>query len=176
MNIRVTGTNLKVTEGINLYLEKKLARLGKFFDENTAVNVTMYVEKERQAVEIKIINGKEAYIATEKEKDLYASIDKSIDTIEGQIRKTKAKREKEMKSGTIRNNVDISFKVKMVERPELIKEEIYEIKPITVEDAMLKLEEKHKNMFLTFINLDTGKVNVIYRTKEGNYGLVVPEG
>ena len=59
---------------------------------------------------------------------------------------------------------------------EVIKNLYYEIKPISVDDAKMKLQEKKGNLFYTFVNVDTGKVNVIYKLKDSeNYGIVEPE-
>ncbi len=106
-------------------------------------------------------------------KDLYASIDKNIDILEGQIRKTKTKRERLNKEATIRASQE---EEQTEPENEIIKELYYEIKPMTPEDAKLKLQENKGNTFLTFVNLENGKVNVIYKLKDNkNYGLIEPE-
>ena len=114
--------------------------------------------------------------AVTETKDLYASIDKDIDILEGQIRKIKTKKEKMNKEESIRLKESASIEGTAVVENEVIKTLYYDIKPISVEDAKLKLEEKVGNIFLTFINIDTGKVNVIFKLKDSdNYGLVEPE-
>lgn len=117
-----------------------------------------------------------SFKAVTEDKDLYASIDKDIDILEGQIRKAKAKREKMQKDSSIKQ-MNISGVAE--ERPledEVIKSIYYELKPISVEDAKLKLQERSGNIFYTFVNVDTGKVNVIFKLKDSkNYGLVEPE-
>ena len=119
-------------------------------------------------------NG-EKYRAVTEDKDLYASIDKDIDILEGQIRKMKTKKEKMMRDGSLKMMETIDDKVSEISN-EIIKTSYYEIKPITPEDAVLKLQEKPTHNFLTFINVDTGKVNVVHKLKDGmNYGLVEPE-
>ena len=118
-------------------------------------------------------NG-DMYRAVTEDKDLYASIDKDIDILEGQIRKAKTKKERMLKDSTL--------KVLEVEQPrnevrdEILKVEYYDIKPMTPEDAKLKLQERPTQMFLTFVNVETGKVNVIHKLKDGkNYGIIEPE-
>ena len=116
-----------------------------------------------------------SYKAVTEDKDLYASIDKDIDILEGQIRKSKARREKMQKDSSIKQMNIIGIDE---EKPddEVIKSLYYEIKPISVEDAKLKLSERKGNIFFTFVNIDTGKVNVIFKLKDSNnYGLVEPE-
>ena len=106
---------------------------------------------------------------------MYASIDKDIDILEGQIRKAKTKKEKMMREGTIRNMEVEKDHVAEISN-EIVKTSYYEIKPMQPEDAILKLQEKPTHNFLTFINVETGKVNVIHKLKDGkNYGLIEPE-
>ena len=106
---------------------------------------------------------------------MYASIDKDIDILEGQIRKSKTKKEKMLREGSIKN-MEVSDDKSSEITNEIIKTSYYEIKPMLPEDAVLKLQEKPSHNFLTFINVETGKVNVIHKLKDGkNYGLVEPE-
>lgn len=115
------------------------------------------------------------YRAVTEDKDLYASIDKDIDILEGQIRKMKTKKEKMMREGSLKTMEVSDDKIAEISN-EIIKTSYYEIKPITPEDAVLELKEKPTHNFLTFINVETGKVNVIHKLKDGkNYGLVEPE-
>ena len=119
-------------------------------------------------------NG-EKYRAVTEDKDMYASIDKDIDILEGQIRKAKTKREKIMKEASLKNMETVMDPVAEI-TDEIVKTSYYEIKPMLPEDAVLKLKEKPSHNFLIFINVETGKVNVIHKLKDGkNYGLVEPE-
>ena len=174
MKIKITGKELKITEAINDYVEKKLDRVDKYFEDAEA-DVTLKTEKNEQIAEICVIANGEKYRAVTENKDMYASIDKDIDILEGQIRKAKTKKEKMMKEASIKNIDSASDKIAEI-KDEIIKTSYYEIKPITPEDAVLKLQEKPTHNFLTFINVETGKVNVIHKLKDGkNYGLIEPE-
>ena len=173
MQIKITGKELKVTEAINDYVERKMERISKYFEDAEA-DVVIRVEKNVQIAEIKVSANGEVFRAVTEDKDLYASIDKDIDILEGQIRKAKTKKERMLKDSTL--------KVLEVEAPvqevadEILKTAYYEIKPMTPEDAKLKLQERPTQMFLTFVNVETGKVNVIHKLKDGkNYGLIEPE-
>ena len=173
MQIKITGKELKVTDAINDYVEKKMERISKYFEDAEA-DVVIRVEKTTQIAEIKVSANGEMFRAVTEDKDLYASIDKDIDILEGQIRKSKTKKERMLKDSTI--------KVLEVETPvqevtdEILKTEYYEIKPVTPEDAKLMLQEKPSQMFLTFVNVETGKTNVIHKLNDGkNYGLIEPE-
>lgn len=174
MNIRITGKELKATDAIKDYIEKKISKLEKYFGENTDVTVTIRTERNMQIAEMQIVYESVVYRAESKENDLYASIDKDIDIIEGQLRKVKAKTQKRERGESVR----FSFEDKQIDtiENEIIKVQQYEIKPISAEDAKLKLQEDPRNQFLAYVDIETGKVNVIFKTKDGkNYGIVEPE-
>ena len=174
MKIKITGKELKITEALNDYVEKKLDRIDKYF-ENAEADVTLRTEKNEQIAEICVLANGERFRAEDEDKDLYASIDKDIDILEGQIRKSKTKKEKMMKDGSIRN-MEVQNDAITEIANEIIKTSYYEIKPMTPEDAVLKLQERPSHNFYTFINIETGKVNVIHKLKDGkNYGLIEPE-
>lgn len=174
MKIKITGKELKITDAINDYVERKLDRIAKYFEDASA-EVTLRTEKNEQIAEIYVAANGEKYIAVTEDKDMYASIDKDIDILEGQIRKAKTKREKMMKEASIKT-MEIAQDQELEIKNEIIKTSYYEIKPMLPEDAVLKLQEKPSHNFLAFINVETGKVNVIHKLKDGkNYGLVEPE-
>ena len=174
MKIKITGKELKITEAINDYVEKKLDRIDKYFEDAEA-EVTLRTEKNEQIAEIYVIANGEKYRAVTEDKDMYASIDKDIDILEGQIRKAKTKKEKMMKEASIKT-MEVANENKNEINDEIIKTSYYEIKPMTPEDAVLKLKEKPTHNFLVFVNVETGKVNAVHKLKDGkNYGLVEPE-
>ncbi len=174
MKIKITGKELKITEAINDYVEKKLDRIDKYFEDAQA-DVTLKTEKNEQIAEIYVTANGEKYRAVTEDKDMYASIDKDIDILEGQIRKAKTKKEKMMKEASIKTMEVKNDNIAQLQ-DEIVKISYYEIKPMLPEDAVLKLKEQPSHNFLTFINVETGKVNVIHRLKDGkNYGLVEPE-
>ena len=173
MQIKITGKELKVTEAINDYVERKMERIAKYFEDAEA-DVVIRVEKTAQIAEMKVSANGEVFRAVTEDKDLYASIDKDIDILEGQIRKAKTKKEKMMKASRLKV-LDVEEKVHEVS-DEILKTEYYEIKPMTPEDAKLKLQERPSQVFFTFVNVEIGKVNVIHKLKDGkNYGLIEPE-
>jgi len=148
-------------------------RVAKYFEDAEA-DVVLKVEKTAQIAEIRVSANGEIFRAVTEDKDLYASIDKDIDILEGQIRKFKTKKEKMMKDASLKN-FGIEEKTHEV-TDEILKTEFYEIKPMTPEDAKLKLQEKPSQMFFTFVNVETNKVNVIHKLKDGkNFGLIEPE-
>lgn len=175
INLIITDKELKATEAIKDYIEKKMPRLDRYLgEEEVDVNVKIKGEKNLQIAEVYFQAKGTNFKAVTEGKDLYASIDKNIDILEGQFRKLKTKKEKEQKDATIKvaNEIETENKI----QNEIIKVKTYDIKPISIEDASLILGEKPNNQFLTFINIETGKVNVIYRLNDNsNFGIVEPE-
>ena len=176
MNITITGKEVKATDAIKDYVEKKMERVEKYFDGDIDVSVTIKTEGAEQIAEMAVKVKQDSYRAVTAHKDMYASIDKDIDILEGQIRKMKTKKDKQNMTESIRGKEELRQEEEKEIEGEILKTLYYDIKPLTPEDAKLKLEEKPQDRFLTFINVETGKVNVIYRMKDNkNYGLVEPE-
>ena len=176
MNIKITGKDLKATDAIKSYVEKKVERLVKYFGEDFDVTATIKCEKNEQIAEMLVLVQTDTYKAVTAHKDLYAAIDKDIDILEGQIRKTKTKRDKMNKEDSIKQKELLNSESTKEIENEVIKTLYYEAKPMSIEDAILKLQEKPQDIFYTFINIDTNKVNVIFKLKNSkNYGIVEPE-
>lgn len=178
MNITITGKDLQATDAIKDYVAKKVERIEKYFADdldNMEVNVTIKLEKTAQVAEMYLSIRSDVYKAVTEDRDLYASIDKDIDILEGQIRKVKTKKEKMQKDSSIKQ-MNLSGVEESKVEDEIVKSISYDLKPISVEDAKIKLTERKGNIFFTFVNVDTGKVNVIFKLKDSNnYGLVEPE-
>lgn len=176
MNIKIVGKDLKATEAIKDYTGKKLERIEKYFEGDIEVLVTIKVEKNVQIAEMHVTVKGDTYRAVTEHADLYASIDKDIDILEGQIRKAKTKKERLNKEDSLKQRIMESTASQTAKiEDEILKISYYDIKPMTPEDAKLKLQER-KDRFMPFVNIETGKVNVIFKLKdELNYGLLEPE-
>ena len=177
MDIKIVGKELKATDAIKEYISKKSEKLAKYFGDEFSVVVTIKSEGGMQVAQTELKTSTERFRAETAHKDLYASIDKNIDILDGQIRKMKTKKDQQNMTESIRGkevlkNLENNNEV----TGEILKTIYYDIKPLSLEDAKLKLEEKPQDRFLTFINVETGKVNVIYHLKDNkNFGLVEPE-
>ena len=176
MNIKITGRELKATEAIKNYIGTKAERLQKYFDtEDIDLFVTIKKEGEDQVAEMQVSVNGESFRAVTASQDLYASIDKDIDILEGQIRKMKTKKDKQNMTESIRLKETNREEEHEIE-DEIVKTMYYSIKPMGAEDAKLLLSDQPQNRFLTVVNSETGKVNVIYKLKDNkNYGLIEPE-
>lgn len=175
MNLNVTGKDYELTDAIKNYIEQKVGKLAKYWGDDFDVSATLKREGNNQVAEIRTTVNGVLYKAVVASQDLYASIDKDIEVLEGQIRKNKTKNDKQNMTDSIRlqnaNQVE-----DVQEEGEILKTILYSIKPLTEEDAKLILEGDKKNKFLPFINSETNKVNVIYKLKDGkNFGILEPE-
>jgi len=175
MNLNITGKDLELTDSIKNYISDKTSKLSKYFGEEYDVSATVRIEGNKQVAEIRVSAGSELYKAVTASQDLYASVDKDIEILEGQIRKNKTKKDKQNMTESIR------FKEQQTEEDldedsEIVKTIFYSIKPLTEEDAKLLLEADPKNKFMPFIDAGSNKVKVIYKLKDGkNFGLLEPE-
>lgn len=172
MEIKVTGRELKPTEAIIEYVEKRAERLEKYFDGGVNVEVSLKEEGMNKISAFTVEVGKKTYRAISENQDLYASIDKNIDILERQIRKAKEIGARDLRTEMPMPEEDDEFEVEN----EIIKYQTYEAKPMDPEDAKMMLQEQKNNVFLTFIDINTNKTCVIFRLKDKkNFGLVVPE-
>lgn len=175
MNLNITGKDFELTDSIKNYIDEKISKLSKYIGDDFDATATLKIEGNEQVAEVRITFAGEVIKAVTASKDLYSSVDKDIDILEGQIRKIKTKKDRQNMTDTIRFQNSQDLDDADIEG-EIIKTIYYSIKPLTPEDAKLLLEEDVKNKFLPFINVDTNKVNVIYKLKDGkNFGILEPE-
>ena len=175
MNLNITGKDFELTDSIKSYITEKVGKLEKYFGSDFDAVATLKIEGNNQVAEIRVNIASETFKAATASKDLYASVDKDIEILEGQIRKSKTKKDKQNMVETIRMNNQVNSE-NAEEDGEIIKTIYYSIKPLTAEDAKLVIEGDAKNKFLPFINVETNQVNVIYKLKDGkNFGILEPE-
>ena len=174
MNITILGKDVTATEAIKDYVNKKMDRIEKYFGENFDVSLTLRTERNEQIAEMTVKTPADTYRAVTAHNDIYASIDKDLDIIEGQVRKMKTKKDRANKEDSIKNLPVDTHEVET--EGEIIKTLYYDLKPMTPEDAVLKLQEKPADRFITFINSETSKVNVLFKLKDNkNFGIVEPD-
>lgn len=175
MNYIISGKNIDVTPGLKQTIEKKLGKLERYFTPETDIVVTLSVEKERQKIEV-TIPVKGTIIRSEQESnDMYVSIDLVEEVIERQLRKYKTKL-------IAKHQEDVPFSTGFFEEeddtPEeevkIIRTKRFGIKPMYPEDACIQMELLGHNFFV-FCNAETDEVNVVYRRKNGSFGLIEPE-
>ena len=175
MQTSVTFKNLDPSETLKSYVGEKLDRFDKFLDNPAEANVVLSVEKFRHIAEINIIGDRLNIIGKEETNDMYSAIDMVLDKLEKQIKKNKQKTRE--RRGGIKSGLE-----RMAQGPENPIEEAgdrqimvqsIEYKPMDVDEAVMQMELVNNN-FLVFTNSRTDRVNVIYRRKDGHYGLIEP--
>lgn len=175
MQVIVNGRHIDVTDALRNYAESKVKKIEKYLPDTTEAVVTLSVQKYRHNAEILIkVNG--LLIQAEDETgEMYSAIDKVMDKIERQVKRYKEKllnRHKDSES------IKTTSKIKSGEAedkdiPKIIKTKRFEIKPMLPDEAVMQMELLHKDFFV-FTNAGDNKVNVIYRRRDGNIGLIEP--
>lgn len=173
MRFTITGKNIDVTEGLRQAIEDKLGKLDKYFTQDTEVQVTLSVEKERQKIEV-TIPVKGSIIRSEQvSSDMYASIDLVQEVIERQLKKYKNKIIDAKQSGG--NFVpDYFAEDTQDDEVKIIRTKRFGIKPMDPEEACVQMELLGHS-FYVFCNSETDEVNVVYKRKGNTYGLIEPE-
>jgi len=178
MKIVIKGKHIEVTDAIRNYLGKRLSKIERYLDHILEVIVTFSVEKNRHIVEITLQANRALIRAEEETDDMYTSIDKAVDKLERQIKKYKEKFYQKSYSNTDRKDLgyeevslgdDQSTKI-----AKIVKTKKFAIKPMSVEEAAMQMDLLGHNFFV-FANDATNKVNVVYKRRDGNFGLIEPE-
>ena len=177
MKIIIIGKNMEVSADLKQRAEKKLAKLDKYFKEEVEANVNFEKIKNRQILEITVMLPKTIIRAEEESDDFYNAIDRAIDVLERQIRKNKTKIAHRLKgTDTIRTDfLEESIPEEKEENDEklLVKRKRFTVKPMTTDEAILQMDLLHHNFFV-YVSSETDQVEIVYKRKDGNYGLIEP--
>ena len=174
MKFNIRGNKIDVTPAIKSYIEEKIGRLDKYLEdpEGVTANVVIKVRGNEQIVEVTIPIRKIILRGEEAHKDLYASIDKVSDKMERQIRKNKTKLKKQRDiNNYVDFNIDFESEKEEVEEVNIVKRKVIEMKPMSEEEAILQMELLGHEFFV-FNNIDSETVSILYRRKDGNYGII----
>ena len=172
MKKTITARKFELTEELKSFIEKKFAKLDKFFADDADARITMTVEKSRQKVEATIYSQNMIYRVEESTNDMYNTIDKVIDSIERQIRKHKTRLEKRLKAGSIINLIQENKNhVKEETEFKIVKTKMFETKPMSAEEAILQMNLLGHEFFVFESDL-SGDTNIVYKRKDKNYGLI----
>ena len=176
MNYIISGKNIDVTSGLREAIEQKLGKLERYFTPETDIIVTLSVEKERQKIEV-TIPVKGTIIRSEQvSDDMYVSIDLVEEVIERQLRRYKKKIIDKHQEGPGYFTSDF-FDVPDEDEAndiKIVRTKRFGIKPMFPEDACVQMELLG-HAFFVFRNAETDEVNVVYKRKNGSYGLIEPE-
>jgi putative sigma-54 modulation protein len=177
VRLQVKGKNLDVTDSLKDYALQKLGKLDKHLHDAARLELELHVEKnpsisQNQVAEATVWTKGPVLRARESSTDMKASIDLLVDKLERQARRYRDKRRR----GGRGNHNNVAEGIPVVadeERPVIVKTKQFAIKPMTPEEAVLQLELIGHDFFV-FQNADTSDVNVVYRRRDGNYGLIEP--
>jgi putative sigma-54 modulation protein len=176
MQINVTFRHIEPSPPLREYAEEKISRIRKYVEEPIEAHVVLKVEKFRHIAEVSIDANGLRINGAEETDDMYSAIDLVADTIEGQVRRNKDKFRKR-KSGVGARELlgasDLGGAVLPEEDHErrVIRTEQIHAKPMDVDEAAMQLSVSNGE-FLVFTNRLTNRINVLYRRKDGHYGLI----
>ena len=178
MNYNVRGENIEVTPAIREYVEKKVAKLERYFTETpeATVNVNLRFNQDKTSkVEITIPMPQLVLRAEETNADMYAAIDLIVDKLERQIRKHKTKVNRKFREKGSMATMFTSPAAELAEAEEdeleVVRTKRFDLKPMDSEEAILQMNMLGHN-FYVFTNAETNRTNVVYKRKDGRYGLI----
>ncbi len=174
MKITITARKTSVKDAFRERAEKKLAKFDRFFDDDVTAYLTVTNEKDRETVEVTVQSQGITYRAEKTTADRADSLDAVVDTLFRQIVKNKSKLSKKLRAN--------AFDASLYEDPADLTEETYQVvrnkrfpvKPMSTDEAILEMNLVGHEFYM-FRNVASGEINVVYRRKDGNYGLIEPQ-
>lgn len=176
MKFEYTGRHIEVTPAIKSHVEEHFARLSHLFEgDHSKAHIVIEVERGRHRSEIIVNWRKEVLTATTILDDMYQSLSKTVDKIEKQANRLRKKViDKSHKAKPISEvSVDTESVAPAPAAPRIINSRRYAIKPLSSDEAIMMLNEQ-ENQFLVFRNAENERISIIYKRKDGNYGLIEP--
>ncbi|MGB9767333.1 MULTISPECIES: ribosome hibernation-promoting factor, HPF/YfiA family [Dictyoglomus] len=177
MQINYVSKNVNITENLQEYAERKLSKLSRFFDNIENIEVVFSEEdwrdgSKRHRVEVTLKANGKIIKASEANQDFRSSVDLVVDKLEAQLKKLKEKLvDKGRRTESIRG---ILIEETKEEKPEVVKVKRFLLKPMDLEEAILQMELLGHDFFI-FRDAETDKIEVVYKRKDGKYGLIVSE-
>lgn len=183
MQITTTGRHFEITDALRQHIETKISKLDRLLEGITEVHVVLSVEKHRHAAEITLLQANGSSLRSiEETHDMYESVDATIDKIEKQARKHNKRKDTSRKARAANKEserIDIEPETEDTENagpvsPKVIRTNRFAVKPMSVEEATMQMGLVTDD-FLVFLNSETNQINVMFKRKDGNYGLIEPE-
>jgi putative sigma-54 modulation protein len=176
VRLQVKGKNVEVTDSIRRYAEEKLGKLERQLADPTRVELELAVERNpsisaNHVAEATIWTKGPVLRAREASADHKASIDQLVDKLERQVKRY---REKRRRHRAVPHDAVPDNAVPVESEPHIVKTKRFPVKPMNPEEAVLQLELVGHDFFV-FQNAETMEVNVVYRRRDGSYGLIEPQ-
>jgi putative sigma-54 modulation protein len=176
MEITFKSRNFEITEALKAYTEKKLARLAKYFEPDPIeTQVMMSMQREIHTLEVTLNVRGLLLRCEEKTGDMYASIDGAVDKLERQIHKFKTRISRKIKEAHGQQAVTQPPTLEEEPEPVIVRTKRFTYKPMTAEEAVMQMDLLGHDFFVFTDTNSQGHVCVVYRRKDGNYGLIEPE-
>ncbi|MGE5455973.1 MAG: ribosome hibernation-promoting factor, HPF/YfiA family [Ignavibacteriales bacterium] len=172
MKFNIRGNKVTITEPIKNYIEEKIGKLDKYFEnpDNITANILIKVNGREQVIEVTIPVSKLILRGEEKHSDLYAAIDLVSDKLERQLHKSKKRMKTKGNNKTLGFRFDYEANVEE-EKDVIVKRKTIEMKPMSEEEAILQMNLLDHEFFI-YNDSKTGEISVLYRRKDGNYGII----
>lgn len=174
MKFIITGKHIDVTGGLRSAIEEKLGKLDRYFSSDVEVHVTLSVEKDRQKIEVTIPMKGHIIRSEQVSNDMYVSIDLVEEVIERQLRKYKTKLLSKKQSAPSFSTAFLEEEHEPSDAITIVRSKRFGVKPMDPEEACVQMELLGHD-FYVFCNSETEEVNVVYKRKNGTYGLIEPE-
>ncbi|TCS77811.1 ribosome hibernation-promoting factor, HPF/YfiA family [Pectinatus cerevisiiphilus] len=176
----IRGKNIEITPALHDYVEKKVGKVTKYFDTVGEITVLLTVTKGQHIVEVTVPVQGILLRGEESTMDMYTSIDLVIEKLERQIRKQKTKLERRFRSGSFKMEAVAAANASARDEAEdkddeypVVKTKRFAVKPMDVQEAIMQMNLINHEFFV-FRDAKTEDVNVVYRRRDGNYGLIEP--
>ncbi|MCM3443054.1 ribosome hibernation-promoting factor, HPF/YfiA family [Metabacillus halosaccharovorans] len=182
MRYNVRGENIEITPALREYAEKKIGKLERYFEESVDANVNVnlkYYNDQQSKIEVTIPMTDLVLRAEENHQDMYAAIDLVVNKLERQIRKHKTKVNRKLREQGAPKFVFSNYQPEGLPQDELDEEEEvvrtkrFNLKPMDSEEAILQMDMLGHSFFV-YTDAKTNKTNVVYKRKDGKYGLIEP--
>jgi putative sigma-54 modulation protein len=173
LKVVVRGKNFEVTNALREWVEKKVGKVEKYFDNIEEAQVMLSVSRDRHRAEVTIPLDGIVLRGEEETGDMYNSIDNVMDKMERQIDRYKSRIDPRLKGESVRDLFP-GRTAADYELPQVVRTKRFAVKPMPIDEAIMQMNLIGHNFFV-FRNADTEEVNVVYTRKDGNYGLIEPE-
>ena len=178
IRVVVKGKNLEVTHALRNYAEKKVAKLGKFLSSHHEASAEVMLRTERgiHIAEVTLSVAGLILRGEGKTPDMYTSIDSCVERIERQFNKYKTRIQRRLQGPKIGELAPVDYEVDEGQalEPQIVRIKRFPVKPMDVEEAIMQMELLGHD-FYVFVNSSTEEANVVYKRRDGNYGIIEPE-
>lgn len=175
MQVLVTFRHVAPSGALREYAEEKVQRVQKYVRRVNDAHVILSVDKRRHIAEVTLSAARHSFTATEETTDLYAAIDLAMDKIERQVKKLAAKvKDRKHKGSKEVVAAEPATPQRRTAKGGITRTERVPVKPMSVEEALMQMKLM-KNEFLLFKNAANDSISVLYRRKNGDFGLIEPE-